>query len=98
MSVEHLTECPDCGELLEEGDVQKLEFCEHHSETLDMLVLERQMQSDERASVVDVMLFGVISYMGPTVFAQHNNCPVCVLEGTLERACDEVSMIGRKSN
>jgi hypothetical protein len=56
------------------------------------------MDEAQKDTVINTMLMGVVTFMGPQVFRQHNNCPVCVLEGTLERACDEVSMIGRKSN
>lgn len=94
MTVEHLTECPIHGE----DGVQKLEFCAQHNGILDAFATQRGMDADAIESVRSTMLFGVVSFMGPTVFLQHNNCPVCVLEGTLERACDEVSMVGRKTN
>lgn len=93
MTVEHLTECPMHGE-----DVQKLEFCEQHRSVLEALAMQRQMDGVQCETVMQTMLMGVVTFMGPAVFVQHDGCPVCVLEGTLERACDEVSMIGRKAN
>jgi len=96
MTVEHLVECPDCGE--EMGEVSKLEFCDSHESVLSALVHQRQMSDGERSAVVTNMLIGVVSIMGPQVFNQHGNCPCCVLEGTLERACDEISMSRRKTN
>lgn len=94
MTVEHLV-CPDCDD---EMEVELLEFCAQHNTVLDALVIQRGMRDEERNTVVSTMLFGVVSFMGPQVFKQHGNCPVCVLEGTLERACDEVTMKNRKMN
>jgi len=94
MTVEHLV-CPECDD---EMEVELLEFCDQHNTVLDALVIQRGMRDEERNTVVSTMLFGVVSFMGPQVFKQHGNCPVCVLEGTLERACDEVTMKNRKMN
>jgi hypothetical protein len=94
MTVEHLV-CPECEDDLE---VELLEFCAQHNNVLDALILQRGMTDRERNAVVSTMLFGVVSFMGPQVFKQHENCPICVLEGTLERACDEVSLTNRKAN
>lgn len=95
MTVEHLTfPSYDDGSM----DVELLEFCASHDSVLDKLVLERGLTESGRNEVVSSMLFGVVSFMGPQVFKQHGNCPICVLEGTLERAADEVFIRRRKAN
>lgn len=94
MTVEHLVSF----EPMEGDDVKVMQLCAHHNDVLDCLILERSMNDGERNEVVQTMLVGVVTFMGPTVFEQHDGCPVCVLEGTLERAADEVMMIRRKAN
>ena len=96
MTVEHLV-CPDCDEVHAE-DMHVLEFCVVHNSVLDALVQQRNLNLDERTEVVSSMLVGVVHTMGPAVFEQHGGCPVCVLEGTLERAADDVAIRRRKSN
>ena len=95
MTVEHLTVSSEARGV---DGVERLEFCVNHRSVLNALAEQRQMNSEQRETVMQTMLYGVVSMMGPSVFAQHGGCPVCVLEGTLERACDEVSMIGRKAS
>lgn len=70
---------------------------------LDMTVEERvQMfeagQLDTRSEVTNHLIMGVVAMFGGDTFIQYDGCPVCVLEGTLVRAVDEVAANRRKSN
>jgi len=87
--------CPDCGESM---NVVSVALCESHRAVLGALAGQRMLSEGQRDHVAHIMVVGVASFMGSNIFDQYGGCPVCVLEGTLERACDEVSMIGRKSN
>jgi predicted nucleotidyltransferase component of viral defense system len=55
-------------------------------------------QRDALTEVTSSMIFGVVTIMGPRTLAQHNGCPVCVLEGTLERAVDEMAAARMRKN
>lgn len=83
------------------GDDHVLVMCPNHELTLRGMLVTRGLQDsvpDPYEELERSMVFGVVTFMGPDVFAQHNGCPVCVLEGTLERACDEVVMRRRMNN
>jgi len=83
------------------GDDHVLVMCPNHEVTLRGMLMMRGLQDcvpDPYDELERGMAFGVVAFMGPDVFAQHGGCPACVLEGTLERACDEVLMSRRKSN
>ncbi len=76
----------------------------------DELMDERDLSDEEYMQMVENgepnamlevtqhMIMGVIATMGAAVFAQYDGCPVCVLEGTLERAADEIVIQRRKKN
>ena len=93
MTVEHLTPCP-----VHDLGIDVLKFCDQHDSVLDALVQQRNLTANDRMEVVQSLLVGVVTIMGPLVFGQHDGCPVCVLEGTLERSADELAMRRRKTN
>jgi len=70
---------------------------------LDLSNEERitRMEGGERDALTEVtqsMIFGVVTIMGPNTLAQYDGCPVCVLEGTLQRAVDEVAIARTRKN
>ncbi len=95
--LEHLT-CPDCGEEHDPSEMKVMQFCDSHLSILDAFAHQRSLTDSMKGEVINSMLVGVVTTMGPAVFDVHNGCPVCVLEGTLERACDDVSIRRRKAN
>lgn len=46
---------------------------------------------DAMTEMVQTLMVGVISIFGGEALARHLGCPVCVLEGTVERAADEIA-------
>ncbi len=115
MTVEHLIECPDCGDM-HSDEVQSLNICDTHESILRALLIQRgfgadldmshedrlamyeQGRFDTKTEVTNHLIMGVMAMFGGAAFMQYNGCPVCVLEGTLERAVDEVAANRRKSN
>lgn len=75
-------------ELMDERDLSDEEY-------LNMM---EKGEPNAMMEVTQHMIMGVIATMGAAVFAQYDGCPVCVLEGTLERASDEVTINRRQSN
>lgn len=53
---------------------------------------------DTYTHITQTMLIGVVKTMGPSTFEQYNGCPVCVLEGTLERSVDEIISFRARKN
>ena len=98
MTVEHLVERSnggDVGELM----TQVVKFCDVHNSVLRAMLLQRGFrEEDVQMEVKDRMVVGVVSLFGGEAFAQHDGCPVCVLEGTLERTTDEIAIQRRKTN
>jgi len=83
------------------GDEHVLVMCSTHEVALRGMLAARGLQDsapDPYEEVENSMTFGVATLMGPDVFVQYGGCPACVLEGTLERACDDISIQRRKSN
>lgn len=53
---------------------------------------------DALTEVTQSMIFGVVTIMGPQTLVQYNGCPSCVMEGTLERAVDEIAITRMRKN
>jgi hypothetical protein len=97
MTVEHLMP----GGVESDEEVTRIQICTEHEFELRAMLIQRGVQDrqpDLYEAIQNTMIMGVMSFMGPTVFPQHDGCPVCVLEGTLERAVDEMVATIRKSN
>ena len=81
-------------------------ICELHTAVLNDLLTKRGVNtvvsvSDGGKLVADItksMIINVLSMMGAKVFDQYNSCPVCVLEGCLERCVDGTIAMQRKLN
>lgn len=63
--------------------------CELTDEERRDMILSGKM--DAMTEMVQTLMVGVISIFGGDALARHLGCPVCVLEGTVERAADEIA-------
>jgi len=79
--------------LIQHGFGAELELSQE--ERIEMLAAG---QADAMTDVTNSLMMGTMSIFGGEPFIRHDGCPVCVLEGTLGRAVDEVAAKRRKKN
>jgi len=114
MTVEHLVECPDCGD--DQMQALAVGFCDEHMNVVRALLTQvgfgadLELTEEERMTMAETgrrdaltevtqsMIFGVVTIMGPQTLSQYNGCPCCVLEGTLSRAVDEIAIARKGTN
>lgn len=112
MTVEHLTlpESQDMGEIQEmefcethNSVVRALLIergfgadCELSNEERRDLLLAGDM--DAMTEITQTLMVGVLSIFGGSALTRHLGCPVCVLEGTPERAADEIAAARSRKN
>lgn len=53
---------------------------------------------DTMTEITHTLMVGVLSIFGGDALSRHLGCPVCVLEGTVERAADEIASRRSKKN
>jgi len=112
MTVEHLTlsESQDMGNIQEmefcdthNSAVRALLIergfgadCELSDEERHDLLLSGNM--DTLTEITQTLMVGVLSIFGGEALARHLGCPMCVLEGTPERAADEIAARRTRKN
>ena len=60
--------------------------------------IEQYGEADLHTEVTQSLVMGVAMTMGPAVMVPYDGCPICALEGTLERAVNECVSRRRASN
>ena len=72
------------------------EDCELTDEERLALLMDGKM--DAMTEITQTLMIGVISIFGGDALTRHLGCPVCVLEGTVERAADEIAAARSSKN
>ncbi len=70
--------------------------CELTDEERRDMILSGKM--DAMTEMTQTLMVGVLSVFGGDAMARHLGCPVCVLEGTTERAADEIAAARTRKN
>jgi hypothetical protein len=72
------------------------EDCELSDDERREMLLAGNM--DAMTEMTQTLMVGVLSVFGGEAMARHLGCPVCVLEGTPERAADEIAARRTRKN
>lgn len=72
------------------------EDCELSDDERREKMMEGNM--DAMTEITHTLMVGVLSIFGGHALSRHFGCPVCVLEGTVERAADEIAASRSRKN